>query len=54
MVTNPVCQELQHFGKNVPVILVGTKIDLRQDENVLKELADKGHKPITLEEVSCK
>jgi len=39
--------ELQHHCPKVPIILVGTKIDLRGDEKTLEELKKAGKQPIT-------
>ena len=36
-----------------PVLLVGTKIDLREDEQMIERLKEKGIKPISFEE-GCK
>mmetsp|Transcript_107011 Transcript_107011/g.149182 ORF Transcript_107011/g.149182 Transcript_107011/m.149182 type:complete len:194 (-) Transcript_107011:117-698(-) len=41
------CPELHHHCPNVPMILVGTQIDLREDEKTLKDLASLGKQPIT-------
>ena len=32
-------KEVKHYCKNVPIILVGNKIDLRTDSEIIKELA---------------
>lgn len=42
--------ELDHFSKGVPVLLVGTKLDLRSDEPTLAKLKQKGEAPITFEQ----
>uniref|UniRef100_A0A915DVT0 Uncharacterized protein n=1 Tax=Ditylenchus dipsaci TaxID=166011 RepID=A0A915DVT0_9BILA len=43
--------EIAHFcGNNVPFLLVGTQVDLRDDEEVLQKLAKNGKKPISQEE----
>lgn len=34
--------EIQHHAPNVPIILVGTKSDLRSDPNMLQQLQAKG------------
>ena len=34
--------EIQHHAPNVPIILVGTKGDLRNDESMRTQLASKG------------
>ncbi len=31
-------QEVKHFCPNTPIVLVGTKLDLREDRNVLEKL----------------
>lgn len=41
--------ELQHFCPEVPFILVGTKADIRSDENELAKLKQSGQSPITSE-----
>jgi Ras-related C3 botulinum toxin substrate 1 len=43
--------ELRHHCPNVPVILVGTKIDLRDDPKIIAELKEHNQTPITPEEV---
>ncbi|XP_045172181.2 ras-like GTP-binding protein RHO [Mercenaria mercenaria] len=42
--------EVKHFCPNVPIILVGNKIDLRNDEAVRCELANMNQKPVALED----
>jgi small GTP-binding protein len=39
-----------HCGEDVRYIIVGTKIDLRQDENIIKKLNSNNLSPITYEE----
>eukprot|EP00731_Ephydatia_muelleri_P016327 Em0009g751a len=41
------CPEISRFCPNVPVILVGTKLDLREDREFVQNLAEKGLTPIT-------
>jgi Ras-related C3 botulinum toxin substrate 1 len=36
----------QHCGPDVPIILVGTKVDLRDDPDSISELVDEGKKPL--------
>ena len=42
--------ELNHFCPKVPVLLVGTKIDLRHDKRVCNNLARQHLKPVTRHE----
>jgi len=42
--------EIQHHAPNVPLILVGTKSDLRNDQATVSQLASKGLRVITQEE----
>jgi len=42
--------EIQHHAPDVPIILVGTKSDLRSDPKTLKELQSKGLQMVTAEE----
>ncbi|KAJ1500321.1 Rho GTPase protein rac1 [Coelomomyces lativittatus] len=39
--------EISHHAPNTPVILVGTKLDLREDKNTVNKLHDKKLIPIT-------
>lgn len=45
--------EIKHHCPNTPIILVGTKIDLRDDEATLEELAKQDKKPITAAEAEA-
>ena len=42
--------ELKHHAPNVPIILVGTKLDLRSDVEMVAKLSEKGQKPVSFEE----
>jgi Ras-related C3 botulinum toxin substrate 1 len=44
--------EVTHHCPNTKLILVGTKIDLRDDRDLVEKLKQKGQAPITKEEVS--
>ena len=44
--------EVRHFCPDVPIILVGTKKDLRNDENVKRELSKMKQEPVKSEEGS--
>ena len=43
--------EVTHHCPNTKLILVGTKIDLRDDRDLVEKLKQKGQAPITKEEV---
>jgi len=42
--------EIQHHAPGVPIILVGTKADLRNDQNTVNSLASKGQRIVSTEE----
>eukprot|EP01108_Squamamoeba_japonica_P002305 TRINITY_DN2082_c0_g1_i4.p1 TRINITY_DN2082_c0_g1~~TRINITY_DN2082_c0_g1_i4.p1 ORF type:complete len:193 (-),score=52.61 TRINITY_DN2082_c0_g1_i4:173-751(-) len=42
--------EVMHFCPEVPQLLVGTKMDLRRDDNTLKKLRDSNQVPIAPEQ----
>ena len=42
--------EVRHFCPNVPIILVGTKKDLRNDPNTIYELAKMKQEPVKFED----
>ena len=44
--------EVMHYCPDVPIILAGTKIDLRDDKETTTRLSQVGEKPITKEKVS--
>merc|ERR1712183_262465 len=39
--------EVSHHCPNTPTILVGTKLDLREDKEHLKKLSEKNMQPLT-------
>lgn len=39
--------EVKHFCPRVPLLLIGLKMDLREDANCIAELAKQGQKPVT-------
>jgi len=41
--------EIQHHAPGVPILLVGTKSDLRKDDQTIKQLGTRGQKMVTLE-----
>jgi len=41
--------EIQHHAPNVPILLVGTKSDLRKDENTIKQLNSRQQTMVTVE-----
>lgn len=43
--------EVNHFCGDLPILLIGCKIDLRQDPRVVGEMRLHGQRPITYEEV---
>lgn len=42
--------ELKQYCPDVPIILVGTKLDLRDDEETVRKLREKNQTPISYEE----
>ncbi|KAI7692844.1 hypothetical protein SSS_08536 [Sarcoptes scabiei] len=42
--------EIRHHCNDVPIILVGTKIDLREDRETLSQLAQSGQTPVRREQ----
>ncbi|KAJ3058279.1 GTP-binding protein Rho1, partial [Quaeritorhiza haematococci] len=42
--------EIKFFGPNLPILLVGTKSDLRKDPEILESLSRLGQKPVTTRE----
>jgi GTPase SAR1 family protein len=41
--------EVSHHCPGVPIVLVGTKIDLRDDKDTVAKLNDKKQSPVTFE-----
>jgi len=42
--------ELKEHAEGVPIVLVGTKLDLRENEDMIKKLRERDQSPITLEQ----
>lgn len=42
--------EVVHHCKGVPILIVGTKKDLREDKGTIDSLKDQGRHPVTIEE----
>jgi len=42
--------ELKHYCPTAPIVLVGTKSDLRDDKEILKYLSSKGQSPISYDQ----
>lgn len=42
--------EIRHHAPDVPMVLVGTKLDLREDPEMLKKLQEKDTSPVTKEQ----
>ena len=51
-VLNKFTPEVRHFCPNVPIILVGNKKDLRNDENTKRELSKMKQEPVKSEDGS--
>jgi len=45
---------VNHFCPGIPIILVGSKIDLRDDPRTIEELRKYHRHPVTYEEVSVR
>ena len=43
-------QELQHYSPNTPIILVGTKADLREEPKVIEKLSEQRMEPVSPEQ----
>lgn len=48
-VTSKWCPEIKHHCQDAPILLVGTKIDLREDKATLQALSENGQTPIKRE-----
>jgi small GTP-binding protein len=46
--------EVRHHCPSTPIILVGTKLDLRDDKNTIEKLREKKLTPITYQQVRVK
>eukprot|EP01112_Ceratiomyxa_fruticulosa_P013221 TRINITY_DN3700_c0_g2_i1.p1 TRINITY_DN3700_c0_g2~~TRINITY_DN3700_c0_g2_i1.p1 ORF type:complete len:195 (-),score=29.83 TRINITY_DN3700_c0_g2_i1:215-799(-) len=44
------CPEVLHHCPDTPIVLVGTKVDLREDKETLLRLRDRKQQPITYEQ----
>jgi cell division control protein 42 len=42
--------EVRHFCPDVPCLLVGTQLDLRQDPYIVDKLAQEEHRPVAAED----
>lgn len=42
--------EIDHHAPGVPIILVGTKLDLREDRSAVEALRSKKQEPVTYEQ----
>jgi len=49
-VTSKWCPEIKHHCPDAPILLIGTKIDLREDKEALQALAENGHAPLKREQ----
>jgi len=49
-VTSKWCPEIKHHCGDAPILLIGTKIDLREDKETLQILAENGQAPIKREQ----
>jgi len=49
-VTSKWCPEIKHHCPDSPILLIGTKIDLREDKEALQALADNGQSPLKREQ----
>ena len=43
--------QVRHHCPNAPVLLVGTKMDLREDPEMLKKLKEKQESPVSTQQV---
>jgi Ras-related C3 botulinum toxin substrate 1 len=42
--------ELKEYAEGTPIILIGTKLDLRENEDWIKKLRERDEKPVSYEE----
>jgi len=49
-VTSKWCPEIKHHCPDAPILLIGTKIDLREDKEALQALSDNGYSPMKREQ----
>ena len=40
-------KEIRHFSPTVPIVLVGTKMDILEDNKILDTMAKEGLRPIS-------
>ncbi len=45
--------EIKHHCPNTPIVLIGTKMDLINDQSVKDRLSERGAKPVTVEEANA-
>lgn len=45
--------EISHHAPNIPLILVGTKLDLREDPQTIEKLRERRMSPISYQQASA-